>query len=328
MTAYSVSLVSGSVLNPSAAAFDKNEALASSLTVGADGYLITTAPSAINGVQLTGANWTVNINGAIGTFADGSSGLLLYGPPGLESTRTDIVNIGATGMIFSDSSGDNGFGIATQRNLIVKNKGTITSDNIGIVGLQGFTTNVTVTNSGMIYGQNFGLSFDFNLGTHKITNSGTIKSDGAAIQSAFAAGVEDITNTGTIIGNINLDLGDDKLTNSKVINGFVSMGGGADIVKNTGTITGPIYLDGGADTFIGGAKAEIVSDGDGADSYKLGAGNDIFIASGQTGSDGNDTADGGTGVDIYDATSTTNGVIVNLDSVKHDSLFGLFTNDQ
>ncbi len=72
MTVYTVSLASGSMLSSinGTAAFTQNQALASTLTVNADGFLLTDALLDTHGVDLSGAAWTVNINGAIGTFSE------------------------------------------------------------------------------------------------------------------------------------------------------------------------------------------------------------------------------------------------------------------
>jgi serralysin len=56
----------------------------------------------------------------------------------------------------------------------------------------------------------------------------------------------------------------------------------------------------------------------GADTYKLGGGNDSYRATGNTGADGNDVISGGTGVDLYSAEGATSPVNINLDTVKHD----------
>ena len=61
-----------------------------------------------------------------------------------------------------------------------------------------------------------------------------------------------------------------------------------------------IDLGRGDDTFTGGAKAEHVRDGDGTNnSYKLGDGNDTFIAvkTGGGGDSNTDNVDGGRGID-------------------------------
>lgn len=86
-----------------------------------------------------------------------------------------------------------------------------------------------------------------------------------------------------------------------------------------GPFTGTVDLGGGQDTFRGGFRGERVMDGDGHDVISLGGGKDIYIATGASSAfDLTDNINGGKGFDYYDASQTTDGVIINLDKVGHN----------
>ncbi len=89
------------------------------------------------------------------------------------------------------------------------------------------------------------------------------------------------------------------------------------IVTTSGKVGGIIDLGTGNDTFNGGANAETVKDGDGADVINLRGGNDIYIATGNTGigQDGIDTINGGGGIDTYDASGSAGFVNLNFGTV-------------
>jgi Ca2+-binding RTX toxin-like protein len=89
-------------------------------------------------------------------------------------------------------------------------------------------------------------------------------------------------------------------------------------VTNTGKISGIIDLEDGDDIFTGGNNAETVRDHNGADTTKLGGGNDRYIATGNSGADGIDSIDAGAGIDTYDASGSAISVMINLDIVVHD----------
>jgi Ca2+-binding RTX toxin-like protein len=86
---------------------------------------------------------------------------------------------------------------------------------------------------------------------------------------------------------------------------------------------GFIYLGAGDDHFFGGSHAEFVEDGDGADTIKLGGGNDSYGASAPktAGNDGHDVIDGGKGSDWYTAGNAGGPLFINLDRVDHGSSF-------
>lgn len=144
--------------------------------------------------------------------------------------------------------------------------------------------------------------------------------------------VESPTNTTTLVG----ESGSEIIVNagrigsleaSLTINVAVQLGGGNDHFTNfmkvrdkvvAGKVTGLIDLGSGDDTFLGGKTNEAVQDGQGADIYKLGGGNDYFIAKGGGPTDGNDIVSGGSGIDTYSVGgSIFNPVFINLSSEAH-----------
>jgi serralysin len=75
----------------------------------------------------------------------------------------------------------------------------------------------------------------------------------------------------------------------------------------------------GNDTFTGGAKAEQLRDNGGTDTANFGGGRDLYLAAhNPLATDGNDSLNGGKGVDTYDATFSSTAVLINLDTVQHD----------
>ncbi|HXG79743.1 MAG TPA: hypothetical protein VNJ31_10460 [Methyloceanibacter sp.] len=175
---------------------------------------------------------------------------------------------------------------------------------------------------------------DLGAGVNTVNNAGTI---GSFIDSA--GGIDTIVNSGTI-GSVNLG-GSNQSANTLINSGTISSfagGGGTDIVTNfakivtkvgnkkvvkivDGTIQDTISLAGGDDVFNGGNKAETVNGFRGNDTVRLGGGNDTYLteeAFSQQGSDGNDSADGGAGVDTFDASGAELALSINLDTAAHD----------
>jgi len=109
-----------------------------------------------------------------------------------------------------------------------------------------------------------------------------------------------VSNSGTITGTIDLGGGSNKFTNWGSIDLFTA-GDGSDTFVNfkkvgtkivSGIVTTAISLGAGDDLFLGGKRGEVVSDTYGADSYKLGGGNDVFNRNGPV-VPATDTVDGG-----------------------------------
>ena len=268
------------------------------LTVKADGFFVSTFGS--TDTFTLGGNWIVNILGAIGTYIAGK-GALTIGTPNL--TTLSSVAVGAGGDIFGD-----GFGIFTNSRTNILNKGSISASGVGAVGI---------------------LESNNATGDYKITNFGTVYCDrrwGAARwrrrphdrqfredwgqffailgQTATFTGIDKVTNYGTLIGSVQLGLGDDVFTN------FAKLG---TVVKH-GIVGGFIDLGDGNDIFNGGKHIELVVDGPGTDTYKLGAGDDRFGAVPLSGASGDDTVIGGAGSDSYVISGSASSII-NLNNV-------------
>jgi serralysin len=276
-------------------------------------YGFDTDPSA--GVNLDGGAWTVTVNGFIGATFDG---LRLA-----NATGTSNIKVGVDGSIFGVENGIEVLHAANITNAgeIVTLGADIEFDEAILVWGSG-SFKVTNAATGFIAGKQNGIWLnDTNTASvHTIVNAGYIRVEeetGFAI-TAFH-GVDKVTNSGEIVGNIHLGAGNDTLTNTgRIFFGNVNMAEGNDTFTNTGSFLGEVHLGDGDDKFTGGATSEIVHDGGGADSVKLGGGNDSYLAvtaDGQT--DGADVVDGGAGVDMYDASDATGDLVINLNTVAH-----------
>jgi serralysin len=123
-----------------------------------------------------------------------------------------------------------------------------------------------------------------------------------------------MTNSGEIDGVVIMGEGNNTFINTGILHAGVSFGTGDDLFKTTKSAGVTITMGDGNDTFIGGSGGDDVIDGKGNDSYSLGAGDDRIAY----GYDGADTFDGGTGIDIFSASSiSSGGLFINLDSKAH-----------
>jgi hypothetical protein len=200
--------------------------------------------------------------------------------------------------------------------------GNNTITNSGSIGddVETLSGNDVLVNSGIIVDRVF-----LGGGNNKITNSGTIGGD-----IAVGSGDDVVTNSGSV-GSITLGDGNNTLTNTgdafsiasgsgndtivnKGIVTLITTGAGNDVVTNTAVAI--IETGEGDDSVIGGAKVETVVDSGGSDTYRLGAGNDVYDATSFV-ADGADLVDGGAGVDEYYAFFSTNAIVVNLDTIQH-----------
>jgi hypothetical protein len=155
-----------------------------------------------------------------------------------------------------------------------------------------------------------------------VTNSGIVQTN-----IALGSGNNKLTNSGKVGGNIVGGVNNDTIINSGTVSS-ITTDKGDDIVTNTGTVLAAIMLEDGNDKFNGGAKAEIVFDGNGSDTIKLGGGSDHYTATGADGTDGIDSIDGGAGVDLYNSFLSATAVSINLDGTNHEIAaygFGLVT---
>jgi len=176
----------------------------------------------------------------------------------------------------------------------------IQSHGIGFSGTDSAT--ITIGKSGNVF------SHDIGLASHEpitIKNLGVISGESDSI---FSSAATHLTNAGSLRGFVTLSDSDD------VFNDFVKVG---KTIKS-GTVDHTILLGDGNDHFNGGANAETVLDGDGADTIKLGGGNDTYSAVFNFLGDGIDVIDGGKGAaDLYASTFTSVDLLINLDSVAH-----------
>lgn len=236
----------------------------------------------------------------------------IFGPMSLSGGNNKLTNSGTIGVQISAGTGND---VIVNSKLIdgpvTLDEGNNTLTNSGTISgpVTGGDGNDSVTNSKTING-----TVDLLDGNNTLTNSGLIASD---VTLGFDA--DKMTNSGTILGAVDLLDGSNTLTNSGLIDGPLFGGTDDDKVTNTGTITDIVDLSEGNDVFTGGAKVDRVEDCGGTDATKLMGGDDRYIATGALMDDGDDTVDGGAGVDIYDAGFSLAKVLINLDSVAHDS---------
>lgn len=333
------------------------------LLMDADAFLISVSST----IQMGGGPWTATINGKVASadFSGTDSGewAVTMGTNASFTPGSSLI-VGATGEI-------TGFdGVLGFSPINVTNLGSIVAT--GSVAIsEGLDGDCIIKNSGTITSGNRGILFSSiqGGGTHTIVNSGSLEAL-AAIENLSATGIEHVTNSGKIVGTINLGGGEDSINNSGTV-GDCYLGDGNDSFTNTGTMTGVVdfgtgndkftnggfisaFVDlgegndvftnftkvkvkgkivqkdgfvtevitgSGDDIFNGGNKAETVYDGGGADSYKLGGGNDTYVsivyAPGAGIPDGGqDFVDAGSGRDSYDGSYGAD--VINLDNKAHD----------
>jgi Ca2+-binding RTX toxin-like protein len=144
-----------------------------------------------------------------------------------------------------------------------------------------------------------------------VHNAGSISGKNG-IYSNFAAR---IWNSGTITGIAALGLSDfdDFVVNSGTMIGDVLLRVGSDIYDGSGgKVLGTIDLGDGNDTATGGDLRELFVGGRGADDISGAGGDDEFRAILTAASDGDDTLDGGSGIDFYNAASAVQSVTIDL----------------
>jgi hypothetical protein len=276
----------------------------------------------IDGINLSAGNDTVTNSGLIAGFVrlgDGHNHLTSSGDLGSVSAGSGDDTVRNSGELegVQLGEGDNH----------LTNSGRISDGNPDLSSYSGGSGADTVTNTG-----NIEAAVRLGDGDNTLTNSGTITGFFGGVVGG--SGNDLLINSGTIgelsnLANVQLGDGNNTLINSGKIFGDVSGGSGADTmtdfaivdgVMQSGAIRGTISFGGGNDTFTGGANFEMVQDGNGADTYRLGGGNDWYVATGNTGSDGNDLVLGGTGIDVYDAQAANSDCQINLDSFSHGPL--------
>jgi hypothetical protein len=260
----------------------------------------------------TGA-WTVKVNGSI--VSQNSNGIFVA----FGNAAVSTIKIGVDGEV---RGGFTGAGVFLGSSANLNNAGAISG---GIFGIEVASSGPhAITNSGTITALTA-------IHDASGTSNDTVRNSGTINGSLFLSGGNDtVTNSGSLFGQVLLGDGTNRLTNSGKIDGSmmsISSGSGADTVTNfamigdvikSGIITGTVFLGDGNDKFTGGANPETVQDGNGADIVSLGGGNDTYIATGSTGTDGIDVIKGGAGIDTYDAGFAFANTSINLDTVAHD----------
>lgn len=298
-------------------AFDGDSAGRDQLVVDPGAFLITTGRDAHAALLAPTGAWSVTIDGSV--VSDQYFGIVLEAGNAESSTIT----IGLEGEISGSLPALHLLSSATVVNHGLIGSAGASSGGIRIEGEGSRIITNTGTIEGSIYVQD-GLSQD------QVTNSGAVNRG-----VGLGGGDDRLVNSGRV-GQVDLSDGADTLTNSGLIGGGASpvsvyLGAGADVFTNyatvdgvvvSGTVTRWIDLGDGNDRFDGGATAETLTDGKGADIVALGAGDDRYIATGaNAGNGGGDVTDrisGGAGVDTYDASSSSSSLLINLDTVAHD----------
>ena len=123
-----------------------------------------------------------------------------------------------------------------------------------------------------------------------------------------------LSNSGTINGAVSVaaaSLTPDTILNTGLIVGTINLGDGADSYDGqTGRISGAVNMGAGDDTYLGGDYLDLIASSVGNDTFDLGARNDVLVAAA---GDGNDTAEGGLGIDTYNAGAVATSVAINLE---------------
>ncbi len=190
-----------------------------------------------------------------------------------------------------------------------------------------------ISNSGKLLG-----AVNAGDGNNSVVNTGSIGVDINGDSIITGSGADAITNAartslkvgtgGTISGDVITGDGDDTVNNYiafkyKALKYSATKHKYVSLLKTgtaSGQINGVVDLGDGNDTFNGGAYAEKVKDGNGGDIYRLGAGDDHYVATGAAANlDSYDLIDGGAGLlDSYDARAAlSGGIVINLDTIAH-----------
>lgn len=214
--------------------------------------------------------------------------------------------------------------------LLLLNEGHITGQ---VTLISGFASTLDLT----------GATLDRGLAITSAETVSYLGFDGARIGGSLSLGDANKTVdlSGMTVGRLFYSgAGDDDLTfHSGLVHGGFNTGLGNDALDmQGGQVNGLIQLGFGDDTLLAGDGAERVVESFGDDLSDLGGGNDIYRVGGAE-DDGNDSTDGGAGIDTislvevddgYDFyTATTGGVLVDLDEgilrgreTNSDNLFG------
>lgn len=223
-------------------------------------------------VEGTGSNHSLEIDGRV----LGAGGVIDVGNQ-IATDQNNQIEIGADALV---RSSDNYAVRIRSFDSSLDNDGTLQGDTFGVIigGTNGATESM-ITNSGSILGRNDdGISrFGGSTETLRIVNTGTIEGATLAFDANNTTAIDLITNRGTMIGDIQLDGGDD------VIN------------SRFGSVEGIVFGGDGNDRMLGGAKKDVFEGGNGNDILRGGGGHDEFY-----GGLGKDTMLGGGGRDVFE----------------------------
>ena len=250
----------GSSTTGSGELFNKNEAAASSFTLDPGAFLISTG-GLVNATLFNGMGaWTITINGAV---QGQHSGIYLLAPnssppPTYVGGGASSITIGEDGSVRSHEGGvgDAAAAVYTERDVTIKNAGTVLSDLGSGMTIGGYGTS-SVTNTGTITGGNDDAIHFYHTTKGSVTNSGRIIGG-----ITFGSGDSSLTNSeagyiyaSSTADGITFGAGNDTLTNLGTAYAFASMGDGTNKVTNSGYLD----TDSNAYSILGGANADTVS---------------------------------------------------------------------
>jgi hypothetical protein len=260
-----------------------------SASVGALTFTVTNSGTISGSMEIADSTGTALAASLTNSGTITSDGLFI----GAETTtvkNTGFIDAGLSMILYAESHGS------------LTNSGEIDAVQVQFGGGGA----MTLVNSGTIDG-------DILMGgIAKVTNSGTIGVINSSAGTITNSGkITNVSSEGSVTnsGKITFVAFDGNFTNSGTIDGAVVGSVDDDVAKNTGTIGATINLLGGHNVFIGGNKAEKVSNFSGDDVFKFGGGNDVL-----TGAVGNDTADGGAGTDTFSNVGSNHSYSIDLDS--------------
>lgn len=218
----------------------------------------------------------------------------------------------------------------------VVNHGSILASGSGIAVIVHGSRPTTLTNSGYILGETFGVQTRFGAGTLHFTNTGTVESAGAAFSGG--TGIDRVTNSGIFKGDVVLNGGNDLyLGQSGVVYGLIEGGDGDDrfvlgnapdkVIGGSGfdtldfssaadkltiDLTHPEWNQGaavlgdryfGVEAVIGGTRADTLRGNAADNALSGGIGSDLIAGGGGddslSGGSGHDLLSGGAGADVF-----------------------------
>ena len=171
---------------------------------------------------------------------------------GCEEAQTIVIQAGGVLLAGYTGAEEDGDGVILDGiGSTLLNHGTIIANGSGLSLFVRDAGTTTVTNTGFISGEKYGVWNKFGIGVLDFTNTGTIESPNAAFFGGTATDL--LTNSGTFIGDVRLNGGDDV---------YVGLGG---------SVVGLIHGGDGNDRFELGNSADSVDGGFGVDTLDFSA---------------------------------------------------------